>query len=58
MGFLSLARQAGIPLVIGSDAHAPEEVGEGFDRAIAAAKDAGYSQLARFKQRERTLTDC
>lgn len=55
--FLGLAKRAGIPLVIGSDAHAPDQVGGGFDAAVAAAKDAGYTQLARFNQRERTLAD-
>jgi histidinol-phosphatase (PHP family) len=53
-GFLSLARAAGVPLVISSDAHAPEEVGAGFDVAIAAAKGAGYTETLRFAGRERT----
>jgi histidinol-phosphatase (PHP family) len=42
--FLELARAAGIPLVISSDAHAPEEVGRDFSSAIAQAIAAGYTE--------------
>lgn len=52
--FLELARLAGIPLVISSDAHAPEEVARDFDRAVAMAKSAGYTETALFKGRVRT----
>ena len=51
--FLTLAQSAGIPLVISSDAHAPEEVGADFDQAIALARDVGYSELAVFEKRQR-----
>lgn len=43
-GFLELACSAGIPLVISSDAHAPEEIARDFSRAIRLAKDAGYRE--------------
>ncbi len=55
--FLRLAHEAGISLVISSDAHAPAEVGADFDEASAAAREAGYGQLARFEARNRTLLD-
>jgi histidinol-phosphatase (PHP family) len=42
--FLELARAAGIPLVISSDAHAPTEVGRDFTSAINQAIAAGYTE--------------
>ncbi len=53
--FIELAREAGIPLLINSDAHKPEEVAAGFDIALALAKAAGYSSTARFHRRKRSL---
>lgn len=53
--FLRLARAADVPLVINSDAHSPEELGAGFTEAVAAARGAGYTHLARFVQRHRSL---
>jgi histidinol-phosphatase (PHP family) len=53
--FLALAHGAGVPLVINSDAHAPADLGAGFVEAVAAAKAAGFTQLARFQGRQRRL---
>ena len=53
-GFLSLSFEAGIPLVINSDAHAPGEVGRDFGRAVLLAMEAGYRQTLLFNQRGRT----
>lgn len=52
-GFLELACSAGVPLVISSDAHAPQEVGRDFPRAIELAKTAGYRDTMRFEKRRR-----
>lgn len=52
--FLMLARDAGIDLVISSDAHHPSEVARDFDQAIALAKEAGYEQTTLFNQRNRS----
>ncbi len=51
--FLTLARSAGIPLTINSDAHAPSEVGRAFPAAIELARAAGYTELVRFAGRTR-----
>jgi histidinol-phosphatase (PHP family) len=51
--FLELARQAGVPLVISSDAHAPAEVARDFPQAIALAKAAGYDETLLFEKRQR-----
>lgn len=49
--FLELAARANVPLVISSDAHAPQEVGRGFGRAVALARDAGFAGTVRFEKR-------
>ena len=42
---LAEAHGLGIPLVLGSDAHRPGDVGHGFDHAAALARAAGYTEL-------------
>ncbi len=42
--FLDLANQAGVGIVISSDAHAPTEVARDFSKAVKLAKAAGYSE--------------
>jgi histidinol-phosphatase (PHP family) len=44
---LAEAHELGVPLVLGSDAHRPEHVGYGFDRAAELARAAGYRTLSR-----------
>jgi histidinol-phosphatase (PHP family) len=51
------ARELGIPVTLGSDAHQPERLGQYLDEAGAALKDAGYAQLATFEGRRRILVD-
>lgn len=53
--FLDLAHSAGIPLVISSDAHHPDELGRDFDKAITLAKNAGYTETLLFDQRQRSF---
>jgi histidinol-phosphatase (PHP family) len=55
--FLQLAREAGVAMLINSDAHAPEEVGYKFDRARDLARQAGYSKVCRFEKRQRVEID-
>lgn len=55
--FLKMANAADIPIVISSDAHAPEEVGHRFDDAVSLAKEAGYEKAALFSKRKRTLVE-
>lgn len=44
---LARAAARGIPLVFGSDAHAPADVGRDLDRAAAVARAAGYAWTRR-----------
>jgi histidinol phosphate phosphatase HisJ family len=47
---LARARELGVPVVLGSDAHAPEEVGHRFADAVAALKEAGYTEVLVFRE--------
>ncbi len=51
--FLQMACDAGIGIVINSDAHAPLEVGKDYDAAVALAKEVGYDGVWFFEGRER-----
>ncbi len=44
---LAEAQGLGIPLVLGSDAHKPGDVGHGFARAAELARAAGYARVLR-----------
>jgi hypothetical protein len=55
--FIELARQAGVPVLINSDAHSPEEVGSGFDAARELARRAGYTKVSRYEGRRRFEVD-
>ena len=46
------ARELGIPVVLGSDAHAPEEVGHRFRDAVRVLKEAGYAEAVVYKGRK------
>lgn len=49
---LKICFNAGIPITLGSDAHAPEQVGMDFDQALSYAKQAGYREYAIFSGRK------
>lgn len=46
-----------IPIVLSSDAHAPGEVGFGYDQLLKAADAAGYRKTATFEKRKMVLAD-
>lgn len=51
-GLLTALRKAGVSVTVGSDAHAPDEVGAGAAEARAALRDAGYRSVVVFSGRE------
>jgi histidinol-phosphatase (PHP family) len=53
--FLRLCVQTGAPIALSSDAHRPQDVGAGYDRALAALAAAGVRELSVFERRERRL---
>ncbi len=54
---LELLFAANVPVTLGSDAHAPEEVAGDFDQAVALLRQVGYRKIATFRKRRRYLVD-
>ncbi|MBC8419929.1 MAG: histidinol-phosphatase HisJ family protein [Desulfobacteraceae bacterium] len=52
---VSLARERGIPVCFGSDAHSPGDVGDRFALALDLAREAGYTEYFRIRQRKKEL---
>jgi histidinol-phosphatase (PHP family) len=53
--FLRACAARGVPVTLGSDAHAAEQVGMDFDIALGLLRRAGISEIATFEGRQRTL---
>ncbi|MFH1858301.1 MAG: histidinol-phosphatase HisJ [Candidatus Omnitrophota bacterium] len=49
---LEVCRRWDVPIVFGSDAHAPEEVGKDFNQAVLLAKKVGYGEALIYEGRE------
>ncbi len=49
--FLSACSRKGVPATIGSDAHAPDEVGHAAEAAVALMRRAGYESTVVFRGR-------
>lgn len=49
---LKLIREHDIPILFGSDAHAPSETGDSFEEAVTLARQAGYESYVRFEKRK------
>ncbi|MWC30856.1 histidinol-phosphatase HisJ [Paenibacillus sp. MMS18-CY102] len=54
---LNYAKELGIPITIGSDAHSPARLAENLEQARVCLKEAGFVQLATFERRIRTMVD-
>ncbi|CAN5530510.1 histidinol-phosphatase [soil metagenome] len=54
-GFAEMCVEAGAPFALSSDAHAPDQVGFGYDRALGFLADLGVEELCVFEGRERRL---
>jgi histidinol-phosphatase (PHP family) len=52
---LEMAVDAGLPIALSSDAHAPEQIGFRYDDAVAALRDAGVTELCVFEGRKRRM---
>ena len=53
LAMLRLMKERDIPVVIGSDSHQPERVGDGFVQALDLLDRAGYKQVSYFENRRR-----
>ncbi|HBC93419.1 MAG TPA: histidinol-phosphatase [Pelotomaculum sp.] len=52
---LAIFYRHGIPVTLGSDAHAPDQVGAGLDEALKLVRAAGYREITSFNRRKRNL---
>ena len=52
---LAMAVDAGLPIALSSDAHAPEQIGFRYDDALAALNDAGVTEICVFEGRRRRM---
>ncbi len=50
---LKMCSDNGISITFGSDAHSPEDVGAGFEKAAQLVKTLGYDEIVRFTRRKR-----
>jgi histidinol-phosphatase (PHP family) len=53
--FLEMLLEAGCPIALSSDAHVPEQVGFGYDRALELLGELGVTELCVFERRERRM---
>jgi histidinol-phosphatase (PHP family) len=53
--FLEMALDAGNPIALSSDAHAPEDLGRDYDKALELLDELGVTELAVFERRRRRL---
>ena len=53
--FLEMCLDAGRPVALSSDAHLPEHLGHGYERAVEWLGELGVTELAVFERRQRRL---
>jgi histidinol-phosphatase (PHP family) len=53
--FLEMVLDAGNPIALSSDAHAPDDLGRDYEQALALLEDLGVTELAVFEHRARRL---
>jgi histidinol-phosphatase (PHP family) len=53
--FLKTCARHGVAVTLGSDAHAPRQVGMDFDIALRMLEKAGITEIATFERRERRM---
>ena len=54
---LLMAYELDIPITFGSDAHAVEQIGFGYNEVKRVAKEVGYTKVVTFEQRDRQLVN-
>jgi len=51
---LQMLKERNVPITLGSDAHAPQDVGRSFDKAFELSKTVGITHLCTFEARRRS----
>jgi histidinol-phosphatase (PHP family) len=54
-GFVEMAVDAGVPIALSSDAHKPEHLAFGYEKAVEFLSGCGVRELAVFERRERRM---
>jgi histidinol-phosphatase (PHP family) len=49
-----IVHRRGVPIILSSDAHAPDQVALGYDKSLKLVCDVGYREVVIFKDRERS----
>ncbi len=50
---LEMFHKRDVPIILSSDAHAPDQVGLGYETSVKLVREVGYTQVVTFKDRER-----
>src|SRR5215210_4909152 len=50
---LEMFHRRNVPIVLSSDAHAPDQVAMGYEKSLKLVHDVGYREVVTFKNRER-----
>ncbi|MDP8925413.1 MAG: histidinol-phosphatase HisJ family protein [Actinomycetota bacterium] len=50
---LEMFYHRGVPIILSSDAHSPDQVAMGYDESLKLVNDVGYREVVTFKDRER-----
>ncbi|MDQ3923292.1 MAG: histidinol-phosphatase HisJ family protein [Actinomycetota bacterium] len=50
---LEMFYRRGVPIILSSDAHAPDQVAMGYEESLKLVNDVGYREVVTFKDRER-----
>jgi histidinol-phosphatase (PHP family) len=50
---LEMFYRRGVPIILSSDAHAPDQVAMGYEKSVELVYDVGYREVVTFKDRER-----
>jgi histidinol-phosphatase (PHP family) len=53
--FLNIFHEEGVPVCVNSDAHMPQRVGQYFDEAYELLRYTGFTEMAVFEKRKRTM---
>ena len=51
--FLTMLHRRGVPIILSSDAHAPDQVAMGYETSVKMVRDVGYREVVTFENHER-----